>query len=138
MGNGKYFIIKINMNKFIKRYYAFLYYKHNILKRGIKPIDIKYSISIYLGVYVLCLLAIGYGIGKYYDVNLVNMVNFQLIYAQIFLGISIVIVFIYVYVVTRKVDYRNYKFDYKSDNIFYTIYETIPFILIILLVFLLR
>ena len=102
--------------------------------------DIKFSIGTYLFIYIICLFPFSVIIGKHYIHNLLDLLstNLPLIYVKIFGGILVTLVFIYVHVVTKKIDYRNYQFDYKRDNIFYTIYEITPFVLILLLVLWLR
>ncbi len=125
------------MNTFIKRHYAFLYYKHYILKKGIKPVDFKLTIGIYLFIYLICLFPISFILGKVFVNNFETILsNITLIKIQIIGGVLIAIVFTYVHIVIKKADYRNYQFNYKRDNIFYTIYEITPFMLFFVLVML--
>ncbi len=125
------------MNQLIRRHYAFIYYKHYVLKKGIKPMAMFIPVCTPIYIYIICIFPIFFMLGKSYINNFEAILsNITLIKVQILGGVLIAIVFIYVHMVTKKVDYRNYQFNYKRDNIFYTIYEITPFILFFVLVML--
>lgn len=127
------------MNYFIRRYYAFLYYKHIVLHKGNRPLDYQFSISMYLIVYSACLLPLSFLIVKRFFLNYKSILsNITLTKVQIIGAVIILFVFLYVDIITKNVKYTDYKFNYNRDNLIYTIFEITPFILLLILVLVAR
>ncbi len=117
------------MLNFLKRHYAFLYYKHFVLKKGITPtFGIRGFVGFILALYLSTFATITYGfIVYFYKINFLSQIplkQFQIISFAFVMSIIISISYL-----TKKVKHQDFNFDYKRDNIFYTIYEVLPFIL---------
>ncbi len=121
------------MVEFIKRHYAFLYYKHHVLKKGIKPIDLKLAIATYFYVYLLCLFSLGIGILYILHLHVPSLLEVKIGGAILFTTVAASVHFI-----LRKVNYKQYQFNYKRDNVFYTTYEILGFVLLVAVVLVLR
>ena len=117
------------MVEFIKRHYAFLYYKQYVLKKGIKPIDIKMAITMYFCIYLFCLLSLGIGLSYIFHLSVPSLLEVKIVG-----GILFTIVSIFVHFILRKVDHQQYQFNYKRDNIFYTAYEILGFVFLLVVV----
>lgn len=109
-----------------------------MLKKGITP---TFGISGFVGftfaLYLSTCATIIYGFVVYfYEINLLAQISLRQF--QLISFIFIISILILVSYLTRKVNYQDYNFDYKRDNLFYTTYEILPYILVFITVLVIK